>query len=200
MVARKSFKGASVTAQQREPINYSDAVELAKWYLQHVRFEDGLDLYDGKGDYQNTVARIAPMLLQHYPEYLNANEPLHRDILRNAFSQRIANNDPIPSNFRELAASFMTAESSEPRRKAGAKETAYLHSRIIWAVALLKHSGMTETRNDESKPLSACDAVAEALGQLGLKPSTFSRVKRIWLENRWLVAVARKFDDLSRHD
>lgn len=199
-MARKSFKGASVTAQQREPINYSDAVELAKWYLQHVRFDDGRDLYDGKGDYQNTVAQIAPMLLQHYPEYLNANEPLHRDVLRHAFARKIADGDPIPSKLREMAASLMTGDLSEPRRKAGAKEARYLHSRIMWAVELLRHSGMTATRNDESKPVSACDAVADALGQLGLKPITFSRVKRIWLEYRWAAAVAQEFDELLRHD
>lgn len=200
MVSREFFKGASVSAQQREPINYSDGVELAKWYLQHVRFEDGRDLYDGKGDYQSTVAQIAPMLLQHYPEHLNASEPLHRDILRNAFARKIAGGDPIPSSLREMAASLMTGDVNEPRRKAGAKETAYLHSRIMWAVELLKNSGMTATRNDESKPVSACDAVADALGQLGLKPITFSRVKRIWLECRWAAAVVREFDELLRHD
>lgn len=196
MVGRKPFKGDSVTAQLGEPINFSDAVELAKWYLQSERYEGGLDLYDGTSDYQNTVARIAPTLLQRHPESLNANETLHRDILRNAFAQRIANGDPIPSSFRGLAASLMTGELSEPRRKAGAKETAYLHSRIMWAVELLIHSGMTATRNDESKPVSACDAVAKALAQLKLKPLTFSGVKKIWLDHRWAAAVARKFNEL----
>jgi hypothetical protein len=59
---------------------------------------------------------------------------------------------------------------------------------------------LTATRNDTSKHVSACDAVAEALRQLGLKPLSFNGVKRIWLDGRWIVAVARQFDELSLHE
>ena len=200
MGGRKSSKDGSATDQSRQSIKYSDAVEMAKWFLQRERFDDGLDLYDGRSEYQKGVAQIAPMILEHYSEYLNKNDPLHYDVMRHAFAQKILDGDPIPLDFRESAAAFLKDELNDSRRKAGVKTTSFLHSRIMWAVELLIHSGMIPTRNETSKPLSACDAVAEASRQLGLKPTTFASVKRIWLEKRWLAAVAREFDALSRHD
>jgi hypothetical protein len=200
MGERKPFQETAKTVQAPETITFCEAVEMAKCYLESERFQDGHDRYHWQGEYQHAATKIAPMLLRNYSEYFNENNPLHYDTLRHAFAQRIEDGEPIPSEFRQLASAIMSGERSKPKRTSGAKEVHFLHSRIVWAVDLLIQSGLTATRNDTSKHVSACDAVAEALRQLGLKPLSFNGVKRIWLDGRWIVAVARQFDELSLHE
>ena len=189
MAGDKTDKSALSTGQQR--LSYPEAVELAKWFLNSQRFEDGRDLYDGKVNYQITIERISEMLLHNYPDTLIENDdPLPRDILRDALAAFVESGRPIPKKFRQHAAVFMRGEKG-PNRKAGIKEKPYLQSRIVWAVAWLTHEGLTAMRNDASAKTSACDAVAEALAQLDLSPITFSGVKRIWLDGKWLVSVVQ---------
>ncbi|MEJ6501408.1 MAG: hypothetical protein QNL54_07895 [Rhodobacterales bacterium] len=175
----------------QQPQNYREAVELAKWFLNKQRFEGGLDLYDGKINYQVTVARISEMLLDKYPSTLMENDDaLSQDVLREALAARVESGRPIPAEFREHASAFMRGELGL-NRKAGIKEKSYLHSRIVWAVAWLTHEGLAATRNDRSEPTSACDAVADALAELSLSPMTFASVKRIWLDGKLVKSVAQ---------
>ena len=84
---------------------------------------------------------------------------------------------------REWLIKYLRGEIVAPRRPNGRTQSEGLHNLIAHAVADLVDAGMNPTRNDESPPLSACDAVATALAELSLSPITFAGVKKIWL--RW---------------
>jgi hypothetical protein len=69
-----------------------------------------------------------------------------------------------------------------PKRKKGRSHipNAFTERRVMMTVFKLKEKGYTPvTRNDISKPLSACDVVSEVLGECGFE-YTYDAVRKIW--------------------
>lgn len=99
----------------------------------------------------------------------------------------------MPTEARDWLLKVLRDEIQRPKAKAGRKPKDWTYV-LIWAAILSRvNEGMVATRNDASEPTSACDAVAKALAELNLTPSTFDGVKRIWLriEKSSLPAFSR---------
>lgn len=67
-------------------------------------------------------------------------------------------------------------------RKAWPGENEELELILYDTVRELVELGLSSTRNDASPPLSACDAVAAAMGLHGAKPTSYKEIKRIYLK------------------
>ena len=93
----------------------------------------------------------------------------------------------MPKVLAQWAAAMMRGEKKRPKRNGKFANGTLERNTYIWPVTRkLVESGMMATRNDESPPTSACDAVAEALKQLGENPTAYASVKRIWNDyQRW---------------
>jgi hypothetical protein len=171
------------------PIAFKEAIAEAKQFLQDQRHSEGRDLYDGSEMEALLIGRISENLFMMPAAALEAFKHSARgqEFLRHALALKIEAGEPIPIEFRELAAGFLRGTAPRNNRKTGRKDATFLHSRIAWAVMHLKAEGMYATRNDESEPQSACDAVAAALSELGLSPKTYAGVKGVWLKGRSLV-------------
>ena len=201
----------SAKTAKRQPLEFREAVEMARWYLLHERYDENLrDLYDRQVAEAASIAQIAPMFSKqlaigglsggnvqtlNFPNDLDISNPLHFDVMREVIAKKIETCASLEQIERSLAMELIKGRIERPSKKAGNKEATFLHSRIVWAVAWLQAEGLTamrsdETRSDETKGASACDAVATALGELGLAPLTFSGVKRIWVERHSLLIHA----------
>jgi hypothetical protein len=89
----------------------------------------------------------------------------------------------MPEALVRWTAAVFRSEKKRPIRHGKFAEGTGLRNTHIWlTIRRLVQLGMVATRNDASPPTSACDAVAEALKQLGENPTTFASVKRIWYE------------------
>ena len=93
----------------------------------------------------------------------------------------------MPKVLAQWAAAMMRGEKKRPVRNGRFANGTSVRNLYIWlAINTLVKREMVATRNDESPPTSACDAVAEALKQLGENPTAYASVKRIWNDfQRW---------------
>ena len=192
------------------PVSYGEAVGIAKQFLTEERHDEaGRDLYSW-AEYEDAIrARIAPLFsgsimigdlrgtkteIIDFASSFDLSDPVHYEVCCEMLAGKIQAGEPIPPDFRDFAAALIRGQAKRPKRKPGEKGTGHLHSRIAFAVQLLVEHGLTATRggDNDASGQSACDAVAEALCQLKLKPLTFSGVKRIWLEQCDLVRVMRQ--------
>ena len=207
MVRHKTNKTSHAA---RKPMEFDDAVGIAKQFLAEERHDEAeRDLYSW-AQYEDIIrARIATLFSEpimigdlkgtkkrivDFSSSFDLSDPVNYEICCEMLAGKIQAGEPIPPVFHEFAAALIRRNAKRPKGKPGEKGTGLLHSRIAFAVQLLVECGLTETRggdNDESGQ-SACDAVAEALRQLQLKPLTFKGVKRIWLQNKSLVRVAQQ--------
>jgi hypothetical protein len=110
------------------------------------------------------------------------NDPVAYDALKHIACELLRHGDPIP----EPLASFVVEVLQEKRKRpnqSGRYEGANAQRDHMIALAVFKATelGLSETRNDATPgEISACDAVAEALKNLGQTPSSYKRVKEIW--------------------
>lgn len=104
------------------------------------------------------------------------------DATKLAIAYALERGEELPPEAQAWLVQYLRGQVHRPNDRRGRKDEYWLHS-VIWiAVGNLVSEGMKATRNDTSEPRSGCDAVAHALAGLGLKPTTFHGVKRIWLE------------------
>lgn len=103
------------------------------------------------------------------------------DATKLAIAHALELGEPLPTEALEWIVQYLRGKVNRPKAKSGRKSEYWFHALIWLAVGSLANDGMTATRNDESPATSACDAVANALAELGLEPTTFHGVKRIWL-------------------
>jgi hypothetical protein len=104
------------------------------------------------------------------------------DALRFAVADALEQGEQLPAEIREWLLKYLRGETLRPKGVAGRKGEDWLHQLIYMAVLCRIDDGMTATRNDESPKTSACDAVAEAMSEIGREPATFHGVKRVWLD------------------
>ena len=110
------------------------------------------------------------------------SDPDYFDSLRFGAAVLLFLDQDLPSVIRLWVSEYLQGKKERPSDASGRGSSIGWHIRIAMAVKLLVHSGMKATRNDASKKTSACDAVAQALSELGASPNSFARVKKIWLE------------------
>lgn len=103
------------------------------------------------------------------------------DVLLLGIAYSLEQGEELPPEALQWLLRYLRGDVTRPKARAGRKNEFWLHSMIWVAVGSRVLDGMNATRNDASEPTSACDAVAEALAELGLEPATFHGVKRIWL-------------------
>ncbi|WBQ13837.1 hypothetical protein L2D00_03925 [Hyphomonadaceae bacterium BL14] len=98
---------------------------------------------------------------------------------------------PLPEIIRRWIADYLRGSHPRPTKRQGRPSDTGLRVAIWDAVQeLVERLGMTATRNEASEETSACDAVAQALSNLELKPTSFDRVKKIWVEVSRAIAQA----------
>ncbi len=105
-------------------------------------------------------------------ELKNVNEDYEAfDKLRRYCSMLIRKNSSIPSALKEWLTSYLDEVYIPPKRNRGApkkgSEINIFLPRLIQRIA--REFNLTASRNDASKPNSACDAVSEAINQFPIK-------------------------------
>lgn len=162
-------------------IEYSEAVQFVKGKFQ-CYWNDELE-FESFYEFQNAT-RGAAMLRNNTAQLLALAE-VHAgsfDRLRLGIAHLLEQGEELPPEALTWLVRHLRGEVTRPKAGSGAKTQDFLHAQICTAVLTLVHEyRMKATRNDASEATSACDAVADALAELGLKPTTFHGVKRIWL-------------------
>jgi len=162
-------------------IEYSEAVQFVKGKFQCYRNDELV--FESFYVSQNTTRGAA--MLRNNTARLLALAEVHEgsfDVLRLGIAHSLEQGEELPPEALTWLVRHLRGEVTRPNARSGAKTQVFLHTQIYVAVlTLVKEYGMKATRNDASEATSACDAVADALAELGLKPTTFHGVKRIWL-------------------
>lgn len=98
-------------------------------------------------------------------------------------ASEVEKGEVLHPKLRTWIVQYLRGKISPPQKRKGRMESTGLHNIIAHAVADLVESGMQPTTRGEASPaVSACDAVADALGQLKINSITFQSVKRIWFD------------------
>lgn len=101
-----------------------------------------------------------------------------------ALAYRLEENLKLSDEQTEWLVKYLRDEIVQPKKNTGRPRRNYrLKLAIAECVTELIDKGLTATRNDATAVKeSACDAVAQAMGQLRLYPQEFSEVKKIYTE------------------
>lgn len=171
------------------PLTYDDAVARARAYLENLMPDKatGRNLLDPEDFLELNNEAVGTAMLAQRPAYLVGWASLERegwDALRLGVARALEDGDAIPPEALRWLVHYLRGETERPLSVAGRHNARGLHIAIVFAVIRLVDCGMNATRNDASPPVSACDAVAAALSQLKLSPTTFDAVKKIWLARR----------------
>ena len=161
-------------------IEYKEAVERSKRYIQSALREELAK--HASGEFMATTMGVR-MLKYEAPELMEWAQTDARgfDVLRLGIAYVLEQGEELPQVAAQWLVRYLRGEVTRPKAHAGSKTEFWLHSQIWLAVGNHVIDGMKATRNDASEATSACDAVADALAELGLQPTTFYGVKRIWL-------------------
>ena len=137
------------------------------------------------GDPELILTRIGIGIIRENPEeILEFSNKSHNNFnaIKHAVACMIEYNEVLPAEVRTWVIGVLKGEIKCPPRRRGQPSKDWSSAAIWVAVKNLVDSGMIATRNDATPAISACDAVADALYNLGHTPQTFEGVKKIWLE------------------
>lgn len=180
----------ATTATNATPPAYPEAVRGACKFLESWMAGNSQGLAAGKNladprDWQAMHKTIlGAAMLRKRPGDLVAWAAADRegwDALRLGVAHPVARREKIPPEAAEWLALNLRGEIERPHGTPGTHDAEGLHVAIFMAVHTLVQSGLKASRNDASEATSACDAVAEAMAEIGLKPATFYGVKKVWL-------------------
>lgn len=157
---------------------FPDAVKLAQECIQSLR-DDMKPMMDAMLGYYEQQMLNDP---ESFLAVANTHEGFKTVCL--TISGALEKGEKLPPSVNEWLADYLRGGLEEPKRKAGRPTQALIPLWIVSAVNSCVTSEMKATRNDVSEPMSACDAVAEALENLGLEPTTYEGVKRVWLQSK----------------
>ena len=162
---------------------YSEAVQRSKKYIQSCLSEE-LSKH-ASGEFMATHIGVQMLRLETSRLLAWAETDAGGfDRLRLGIAYFLEKGEELPPDVLKWLVRHLRGDVNRPKAWAGRKNKHWLHMHIYLAVLAREREGMTATRNDASESISACDAVADALAELGQKPKTFDGVKRIWLQYR----------------
>jgi enoyl-CoA hydratase/carnithine racemase len=160
--------------------NYQEAMRRSKKLIQSAMRDEMAKHASG----EFTAMGMGARMLRHETARLLAwaeTDAGGFDVLRLGVAHSLEQGEELPPEALQWLVRYLHGDLTRPKARAGRKDEYWLHQVIWMAVTIRVDEGMTATRNDESRSPSACDAVADALKELGLEPTTFHSVKRIWL-------------------
>ncbi|WP_457650365.1 hypothetical protein [Profundibacter sp.] len=99
-------------------------------------------------------------------------------------AQNISNDTQMPTELRDFLVAVLTGKRPRPSRT-GRPKVNSSRDALIFAVILevAEEFRLKPTRNDASThQMSACDIVAEAMRQMRHSPSSYTALKKIWVE------------------
>lgn len=136
------------------------------------------------GELRDVILRVHRDLQQSNPEEFLATATDYAGFhaVRVSIANALNDGEQLPPLILEWLISYLRGDLEEPKKRAGRPQNPLSPISIFLAVKECVGEGMNPTRNDASEPTSACDAVAEALANLGLEPTTYEGVKRVWLK------------------
>lgn len=144
----------------------------------------GCPLPADKGRYVRSVYDPVVALLNLIDEV--EADPLAYDAARIAIGDIIATGGTFPISAREKAASLATGKLKRPQRRGKLKGATsardWLLCHLIEEVAEVMRISPTSANRERGH--SACVAVAEALGLLGLQPNSYSQMEKIYLRRK----------------
>lgn len=106
------------------------------------------------------------------------------DIVRGTVANILDRGEELPLEARDWLVKYLRGEVIRPNEKRGRKSEFRMHLLIFKVVKSLVNEGMNMTRNPGSPSTSACDAVARALKELQLTPTTHDGVRKIYTSFR----------------
>jgi hypothetical protein len=173
-------------------VEYQEAVLRSKKYFQSAMNGDARGLAAGRNmanarDFDEMHMEVlgAAMLRKRLQDLIawSKTDAEGFDTLRLGIAASLLYhpNEKLPPEAQEWLGKFLRGKVKRPKAKAGRGHESGINHLIWVMVGMLQQNGMKATRNDVSDPLSACDAVAQALEELELTPTTFHGVKRIWM-------------------
>lgn len=159
-------------------IGYSDAVNLAKAVIE--------DLQSTMGEMRDKIMEIQNDDMKNHPEEFIEKTKDYEEFSVACFTiaNALERGDALPPPVAKWLAGYLRGEVKKPKRKQGRPNDILTPFWIVAAVNSCVHKGLKATRNDVSEPVSACDAVAEALCILNLEPTSYEGVKRVWLQSK----------------
>lgn len=167
---------------ERSGNNFRAAVETASEVLRKTTalYEQGIS----RGMDEEFYTYLSGALYRQNPEALviaASKYPEWLEPLKQRISDSIRDREDIPPVALNWLRGYLRGEGI-PKATKGRPNNDGLHLIIAIAVSgiVTKHE-ITATRNDASPALSACDAVAIALQEAGMQPSSYEQVKRVWL-------------------
>lgn len=171
-----------------EKMTYAEAVNYARKYFFAVSqtgdFSAKSTMNDG-GMQARMLTLTGIRRIQNEPERIVSDavsDPDAFDALRYGAAQLIAIGQDMSPSIRFWVTKYLHGKIERPLTGPGSKGKDGLHAEIFFMVSRLVELGLISTRNDASAPLSACDAVADAIKVLGMKPNSYDRVKVIYRE------------------
>lgn len=171
---------ATIATRGTNAFDYAEAVRRSKVLIQSALRKEMAT--HASGEFMATS--MGANMLRHETAQLMAwakTDAGGFDALRLGIAHSLERGEELPPEARQWLVRHLRGEATRPKAPAGRKNEFWLHMFIWMAVGNRVMDGMTATRNDASEATSACDAVADALVELGLEPATFHGVKRIWL-------------------
>jgi hypothetical protein len=95
-----------------------------------------------------------------------------------ALAHRLLDDKPLSADQRLWIALILMGQKKAPNKR---KSSLMMTEAIIAVVSQLVENGLNASRNEDGIfPLSACDAVADAMERLETDPKSYSRVKKHW--------------------
>jgi len=161
-------------------LKYSEAVRRSKKFIKSALGEEWKQSANG----EVMLMTYGLKMLRHKTGELLAlaeTDAESFDALRLGSAYSLERGEELPPEAMVWLVQYLRGEVSRPKANSGRPAEFWLHLHIWVAVGSRVQDGMTATRNDAGPATSACDAVSDALAELGLEPATFHSVKRIWL-------------------
>ncbi|KPA20239.1 hypothetical protein shim_35670 [Shimia sp. SK013] len=172
----------------RGRVSECDEISRQALILSWASSAEALSLSDGWIGKRGFVAVKASKDSMNIPELVEAASwnPLAFQAAGLLSARLLERGDQLPSELVSLAIEILNGKQPPPtprnERKGNHAQTWWRKYYVWKAVAELVDLGFKSTRNVASEHVSACDAVAEAMSKLNVRPSSYGRVYDFWKE------------------
>lgn len=173
-----------------KPISYVDAMEEVRKYFfalkkTNMTPHSAMGIYEDGGRKASILTSIGVKRVLQEPDRVIRDARINADAfdaLRYGAAQHVALGIDLPVQIQRWVAAYPQGRLERPTSKPGRPSKLGMELEIHGAVRRLVEKGLPATRSDASEASSACDAVAQALTKLEMKPSSYDRVKKSYLK------------------